>query len=139
MIVKDVAAKAGVAPHVVRYYTRIGLLKPIRDEVNGYKVFNQEDLRRIGFIRQAQQLGFTLSDIAMVLDQHASLGCASCLTLYAMLHEHVESHRKKIVEMQALQERMETALARWVVVEGNACSGSPLCPAIKQNGCSKMS
>ncbi len=44
MMVTELAHAASVTPHVVRHYTRIGLLKPFRKEENGYKLCNRNDL-----------------------------------------------------------------------------------------------
>jgi len=60
--VSGMAAAAGVAPHVIRYYARIGLLEPGRDPFNNYKRFTERHLRRVLFIRQAKALGYTLDE-----------------------------------------------------------------------------
>ncbi len=135
MIVNELAKRAGVEPHVVRYYTRIGLLKPKRDRCNGYKLFSSEDIRRLEFIRQAQHFGFTLSEIATVLDQHENEGCECCHTMYVTLHQRIEEHRCKLEEMIVQQNRMEGALMRWDAAGGAGCAGSPVCPSIKSGGC----
>jgi len=67
MLVKEFADHAGVAPHIVRYYARIGLLNPFRDPQNGYQQFGQADLVRIQFIRTARAVGFTLSAVGDLL------------------------------------------------------------------------
>lgn len=66
MHVKDLALEAGVTSHVVRYYTRIGLLMPTRDPSNGYRVHKPNDVHRLKFIRRARWLGFTLSDVRAI-------------------------------------------------------------------------
>ena len=50
MRVIDLAKRAGVTSHTIRYYTRCGLLKPRKDD-SGYHRYNQEDLVRLVFIR----------------------------------------------------------------------------------------
>lgn len=135
MIVNELAKITGVAPHVVRYYTRIGLLKPQRNSFNGYKHFSHDDIQRMEFIRQAQEYGFTLSNIATVLDQYDTEGCASCKTMYKLLCQRVKEHRRRLEEMATLLRRMEEALNRWDTAGGAGCKGSPVCPAINCNSC----
>lgn len=139
MIVNELAKVAGVAPHVVRYYTRIGLLKPERNHSNGYKLFSYNDIQRMEFIRRSQEFGFTLSEIAMVLDQYEEDGCATCQTMYELLKNRVNEHRRKLEEMATQQRRMEEALNRWDSVGGAGCKGSPVCPAINCNSCPSRS
>jgi DNA-binding transcriptional MerR regulator len=62
MQVHELAARAAVAQHVVRYCARLGLLRPARDPRNKYKHFSQADLQRLAFIRKAKRLGFTLGE-----------------------------------------------------------------------------
>ena len=135
MIVNELAKETGVAPHVVRYYARIGLLKPQRNGLNGYKLFSNEDIHRLEFIRQAQAFGFTLSEIAMVLEQYEAEGCASCHTMYELLRKRVKEHRCKLEEMAIQQRYMEDTLDHWDSVGGAGCKGSPVCPAINCSSC----
>jgi len=66
--VADLANKAKVAPATVRYYSRIGLLHPDRDAASSDCCFEEADLRRVIFARQAQALGLTISDIKAMLE-----------------------------------------------------------------------
>lgn len=64
----ELAEKADVNVQTVRYYERRGLLpEPPRTE-SGYRQYGLEDVRRLRFIRRAQELGFTLDEIAGLLD-----------------------------------------------------------------------
>ena len=135
MIVNELAKRTGVAPHVVRYYARIGLLKPERDQNNGYKLFTIKDIQRLEFIRQAQQYGFSLSDISTVMEQNEKEGCLSCKTMYKLLSQRVNENKRKIEEMLLLQERMEAALLHWDLSGGGGCKGSPVCPAGTESDC----
>lgn len=56
LTVTQLAHSSEVAPHVVRYYTRIGLLSPKRDSKNGYKLFAENDVARLRFICKAKLL-----------------------------------------------------------------------------------
>jgi len=57
------ARQAGVAVDTVRYYERRGLLPPPQRRISGYREYTQADVQRIGFIRNAKALGFTLDEI----------------------------------------------------------------------------
>jgi len=41
MTVSDLAKKSGATPDAVRYYTRMGLLRPERDPINRYRLYDQ--------------------------------------------------------------------------------------------------
>jgi DNA-binding transcriptional MerR regulator len=68
MTVIELAKLVGVTPDVIRYYARIGLLKPKRNPANNYKQFSPADVKHVQFIRRAQRLGFALVEIAALPD-----------------------------------------------------------------------
>lgn len=61
------AQKAGVSNDTVRYYEREGLLAPARKTDAGYRLYNEDAARRLRFIKQAQQCGFSLAEIGELL------------------------------------------------------------------------
>jgi MerR family redox-sensitive transcriptional activator SoxR len=61
-----VAERAGVAPSALRFYEAQGLITAVRAE-SGHRRFHRDVLRRIAFIRVAQQVGLSLGDIRSAL------------------------------------------------------------------------
>jgi len=62
-----VAREAGVNIQTVRYYERRGLVSPEGYRDSGYRLYTDEAVRKIRFIKNAQELGFTLDEIARLL------------------------------------------------------------------------
>ena len=63
----QLASRGGVNLETIRYYERRGLLpKPPRSEF-GYRTFSLDAVRRVRFIKQAQELGFSLKEIQELL------------------------------------------------------------------------
>jgi DNA-binding transcriptional MerR regulator len=110
--VKHLSNVCGVSPHAVRYYSRIGLLKPGRHPENRYRVFDHSDINRLRFIRRAQYLGLTLSEISELL-LLTDEGESPCMKIREYLEQHIEGNRQKMLELGALQHRMEMALSLW--------------------------
>lgn len=61
------AAQAGVGIDTVRFYERGGLLKRPRRTPAGYRLYDNDDVARLRFIRRAKSLGFSLEEIAELL------------------------------------------------------------------------
>jgi DNA-binding transcriptional MerR regulator len=63
--------KLGSRTHVsndaLRYYEREGLIEPAAKSAAGYRLYDEDSARRIRFIKQAQQCGFTLAEIRELL------------------------------------------------------------------------
>jgi len=72
----QLARAAGVNRETIRYYERTGLLDEPPRSASGYREFPPETPKRIRFIRRAQELGFTLSEVASLLalrvDDHST-------------------------------------------------------------------
>lgn len=132
MTVNEIAKKADVAPDTVRYYSRLGLLKPKRNPENGYKLFQTNDVSRLRFIRQAQALGFTLKEITEILGD-AEEGSSPCPKVRDIIARHIEENRRKIEELQALQDRMEAALVKWKSMPDGAPDGKHVCHLIESD------
>lgn len=64
----ELARRAGVNIQTVRYYERRGLLDEPERRDSGYRVYDASVLERLRFIRRAQELGFTLSEIGELLE-----------------------------------------------------------------------
>lgn len=118
MRVSDLARKAGTTTETVRHYTDIGLLQPERDPNNGYRRYENTDLRLLRFALKARSLGFTLSDIQALADasRHGETPCGQVRTLIETRLEQVEA---EIAELQSLSLRMRSAVEQW--------QGSPDC------------
>ena len=130
MIVSELAQRAGFSTHAVRYYARIGLLKPHRHPENRYKLFEFDDIHRLHFIRQAKELGFKLNEIEKFLDQ-AYQGNSVCLDVRNILEQRIEQHKKELNQLQNKLKHMEGALRRWEHVSNGTPNKKVLCPLIE--------
>lgn len=61
------ARQADVSADTVRYYEQQGLLSPIARTAAGYRLYDAQALRRLHFVRRAQQSGFSLAEISELL------------------------------------------------------------------------
>jgi DNA-binding transcriptional MerR regulator len=107
----QVAREAGLGIHAIRFYEREGLLKvPLRSE-GGYRIFDQDALRDLKFIRKAQELGFSLTEIRelLALQRTSFQGCSHVRDLLREKREHVE---EKIQDLVKLQDELKAALRK---------------------------
>ena len=130
MTASVLAKKADVPLFTVRYYTRIGLLKPSRDLRNGYKVYKPADLDRLKFISAAKELGFTLSEIEEILD-HAAHSESPCPMVRDIVEKRVRENKEKIRELKRLQARLESAVDMWRSMKNSQPDGHSVCRLIE--------
>ena len=131
MLTASVLAKKSDVPiYTVRHYTKIGLLKPSRHPRNGYKVYDFSDTTRLRFILAAKDLGFTLGEIAQILDE-AKHGNSPCPMVRDIVKARIDENKKKIREMQKLQKKMEKSLDDWAEMENSMPNGDSVCHLIE--------
>lgn len=67
MKIGELAQRSGVGIDTVRYYEREGLLPRAQRLASGYRVYADDDVLRLRFVRRAKALGFTLPEIRELL------------------------------------------------------------------------
>jgi DNA-binding transcriptional MerR regulator len=115
-----------VNPQTVRYYERRGLLAEPARSAGGYRCYPPDALQRIRFIRRAQELGFTLTDVATLLDLSDG-GPDSCDAVRALATQKIVDLRRRIADLQALQ----AGLAR-LVATCDLPRGQRECPILDE-------
>lgn len=130
MKVKQLAEQAGVSPQVVRYYVRIGLLKPAGSDRSGYRRFSQSQLNTLRFILRAKHLGFTLSEIGEIL-RTAHRGKTPCPMVRDIVTRRVKDNRIDVEALRSLQKRMQGALAAWRHMRDGVPDGTAVCVLIE--------
>jgi len=130
LTVSGLSKSANVTTDSVRHYVRIGLLKPKRNPENGYKLFKKDDIKKVMFIRQAKNLGFTLSDIKKIIN-HSHKSESPCPTVRKIIERHIKENKAKLLEIVALQKRMEKALKKWETMPDGEPDGHAICHLIE--------
>src|ERR1700758_4088311 len=115
------AEKAGVSQRALRYYQQLGLITPCASTPGGLRRYSQDDLARVGRIRQLQQLlGLNLDEIAVVLrgeDRMAEIKLAyqdegtSRDKRQALLHESLDVQQVLRATVEAKRRGIEGFLA----------------------------
>ena len=112
MLVHEVAERAGVSAHVVRYYARIGLIDEARQTGNGYRRFGDDAVSRIRCIMEAKAFGLTLKEIRELLDSETSRGgLLNGQRAESLLKMHLEETKREIAELEAQRARLEQVLS----------------------------
>ena len=130
MSVRDIARRSDVPVHTVRYYTRIGLLKPARNRHNRYKQYKDSDVSRLRFIRQAKSLGYTLTEIGEIFYE-SSRGNTPCPMVRRIIESRIKENRSRLDELTGLQRRMERALVEWSKLPDGVPDSETVCYLIE--------
>ena len=122
MTIGKLAKMAGVNLETVRYYQRLGLLdEPVKPS-DGYRRYTAQQAKRLQFIRRAQALGFTLSDIGGLLKLDNACLCADTRELAARKLALIEQRTADLVVMR----EMLTGLIRQCDARGDSGKTCPI-------------
>lgn len=102
MTIGQVASGAGVNIQTVRYYERRGLLPKAPRTASGYRQYDPEAVARLRFIKRAQELGFSLEEVAELLELRVEHG-AACEAVEAKAKEKIAMVESKIGELQRMK------------------------------------
>ncbi|UTW13029.1 Hg(II)-responsive transcriptional regulator [Marinobacterium rhizophilum] len=114
------ARQGGVTVETIRFYQRKGLLPVPNRLQGGIRRYGAADIRRLGFIRSAQGLGFSLEEVAQLLRLEDGSHCREASRL---AEGKLQQVRQKLADLQ----RMEIALAA-IVDACQAQTGALSCP-----------
>ncbi len=123
----EASKRTGVSPKMIRHYEGLGLLPPAPRTDSGYRLYDDEALHTLHFIRRARDLGFGMGDIAQLLDLWRNRRRASA-TVKKLALSHIEALQRRIDEMEA----MKRTLAKLA----SECQGNdrPSCPILDDLG-----
>jgi MerR family copper efflux transcriptional regulator len=115
MRISDVARESDVGVETIRFYEQKGLIaQPPRPKAGGYRSYPSDVVRRIRFIRSAQLLGFSLTEVADLLQLQATTA-AQCVDV----RQRAEIKRGEVQTKIDDLKRIRRALDRLI----DACPG----------------
>jgi MerR family mercuric resistance operon transcriptional regulator len=123
MTIGELAERAGVHPETVRYYQRLRLLPVPARPAGSIRRYDDAAVRRLRFIKRAQELGFSLDEVKVLLRLSVGEHCEETRTLAEKKSRLVE---KKISDLLAIQ----AALGKLVRACGSGRQGRG-CPIIE--------
>ncbi|HLG61125.1 MAG TPA: MerR family DNA-binding protein [Ktedonosporobacter sp.] len=124
LTIGQVARTAGVGIETIRFYEREGLLEEPPRRASGYRQYSEQVVKRIHFIKRAQQLGFSLKEITELLMLRVD-GQTSCEEVKQHAEAKIAEVEQKLIELH----RMRQALLQVAAL----CTGegpASLCPML---------
>jgi MerR family mercuric resistance operon transcriptional regulator/MerR family gold-responsive transcriptional activator of gol and ges genes len=103
------AKAAGVNTQTIRYYERLKLLTPTARKLSGYRVYGDEAIRRLCFIKNAQALGFTLREITELLNLRIS-SKSQCGDVLQKTKAKLAQVEAKVQDLQALARTLRSLM-----------------------------
>ena len=119
----QLSRRTGVKVETIRYFEKVGLITPPPRTEGGHRVYGDDHLRALGFIRRARELGFSPDEVRGILALGGP-GAATCREVQEIATCHLETVRRKMADLGRLEALLASTIER--------CSGDavPQCAVI---------
>ena len=114
------AERTGTNAPTIRYYEEIGLLPPAGRREGGQRCFDEDDVKRLTFIRRCREFGFPIEQVRTLVSLMHDPS-RSCMEARDLAQDHLNAVRAKLVELKAL----ERSIAAFVQTCDASCAGGP--------------
>lgn len=126
MRIGQLAAQTGVSVQTIRFYERRGLLKKTARLASRYRSFSDDAVRQIRFIKRSQELGYTLTEIASILDL-SQMRPHNTSKARAIVETKIRDIEARIRDLQHMRDEL--------VILGRECGcgdAQPVCRVLEQ-------
>jgi DNA-binding transcriptional MerR regulator len=103
--ISALAESFGLRTDTLRYYDRLGLLRPSRRSETGYRLYDEEAIERLQFIRGAQRMGLRLRDIGELLEVR-DRGKCPCGHTQLLVQRRLAEVNAEIRELTAVKRQL---------------------------------
>lgn len=101
----DLAKQTGVKVVTIRYYEQSGLLPACERTARNYRVYGQDHLQRLHFVRRCRDLGFSVDQIKQFI-QISAAELPTCADLCGIAVEHLREIESKIADLERLAQEL---------------------------------
>lgn len=109
--ISQLAAAADIPTTTVRYYERIGLLDAEERSHANYRLYSDESLRKVKFIRAAQAIGFTLDDVKALLSYDDGES-STCESVQGLIEVRLADIEERLKDLKHVRRVLKSAMGR---------------------------
>ena len=128
------AQRAGLSVDTIRFYERRSLLPKVPRTAGRFRLYSEDDIARLTFIRQMQGLGFSLLEIGQLLDLR-SMRPQDCGRMREILGAKLSQIQSKIQELRKLERLLSLDLRKCErELQARKTRAAKMCPVLKETG-----
>lgn len=108
----ELAQRAGVTAKAIRFHERKGILPRAARAANRYRVYGDEAVEMLRFVKQATGLGLTLAEIKDIIAIRQG-GRPPCRHVHQLLRDKADELDRKLKDLADVRERIRRSLSTW--------------------------
>lgn len=109
--ISELAKAADIPTTTLRYYERIGIVCPEKRSHGNYRLYRDESLKKVKFIRAAQAIGFTLDDIKVLLTE-PECESVSCVDVQNLIEARLAEVALRLKDLGRVRKVLKKALEK---------------------------
>jgi len=125
----EIAKITGTAVSALRYYEEIGLVQPTSKSSAQYRYYKNDDIQLITFIKKAQNIGFTLDEIKLILSERNS-GKSPCPKVRDLAERKIIELREKIKDLKLIERDLKRYVLKCCHEEDSKADETNVCKMI---------
>ena len=129
MRIGELAQKTGVTTKTIRYYEGIGVIPEPERMTNGYRLYDEVDVDRLHFVKDAQAAGLSLVEINLILDLRDQ-GESTCEHVIDMLEGHLSDVDRQLVELKRTRDQLQRMTSQARKRDPSTCTDPNRCQTI---------
>lgn len=133
MLIGELAGTLGVQSQTIRFYERRGLLPEPTRGANGYRIYGEQTLALLTFIRAAQATGLSLAEIRDVIALRGS-GEVPCTHVANLINSKLTGVRAHIRDLAVLEAELTGLLDRSQRLDPADCTAAEICHILAAAG-----
>lgn len=127
----DLKQLTGVKVSTLRYYESLGLLQAALRSDSGYRYFHDSAVQRVLFIKKAQTLNLSLTEIQEILNSH-DRGQAVCSIVKNLLNTKISQLDTEIQKLMKSKQTLENHRDRWSAYPTDIPNSESVCTLIEE-------
>ena len=109
-MIGELSRLTGVNIETIRYYERVGVMpKPSRSD-GGHRLYENEHMKRLAFVKRSRELGFGLDDIRELLGL-VDGGSFACAEVHTITTSHLDDVKRKIADLKRMERVLKSIAA----------------------------
>ncbi len=138
MQIGEIAKKAGTSARTIRYYEELGLIQPISHSSGGFRLYSEENLKRLRVISFLKELGLSLSEIREIFAAKKASGAdqETVQTLLRIFGDKLHLVESRIGSLNRMRDELIRAIR--ILHSCRSCGHTVLLDAMVCAGCASL-
>ena len=114
MFIGELSKKTDIPIKTIRYYEEFGLLHKAKRSVSQYRIYNQNDLEKLLFIKKSKGLGLSLAEIKSIIRRSGQGVEATCCLVHEVFEKKIAECERRIEELKETKRQLRGRLQHWI-------------------------